>query len=114
MRLSDSADRTFANYGHEFKLKLALKNQSPTTRSIKISFAHRIDRIVTGKEPSHTYNGPMQVNGNRVLVFTTPSSPTQTLLSGLSIAPGTSKTVSIDFFAPGLITIGHQLILEAS
>lgn len=110
MRLSDSSDRTYGNYGHEYNIFLDLNNPSATTRTISLSFAHR---VVGGNSPSHTFNAPMLINGSRVMVFTTPSSPKDTLLSQFRISPGDTKTISIRFFAPGLLTTGHQLILEA-
>lgn len=110
MHLADSSDRTFGNYGHEYQIKLAFKNLATSTRSIRISFAHR---VVGGSSPSHTYNGPMLVNGRKVIVFTTPSSPNQVLLNNQRIDSGDEKIVDIKFFAPGLLTIGHQLIIES-
>ncbi len=110
MRLSDSADRTNANYGHKYDVTLELRNPSNTVRKVRLSFASNLTN--PQNRPSFTYNGPIQVNNNVKDIFTTPADPTE-LLDTFTINASTSLSVRLQFFIPGLITIGQQLLLES-
>lgn len=109
MHLKDSSEKSFGNYGQEYKVTLRLHNPSSTKGAkVRVWFAHR----EVNADCSFTYNGPIKVDGKLIKVLTTCSKPTQKLVGQLTVAPGASQDVKIDFVVPGSITVGHQLILE--
>lgn len=110
MHLSDSADRSHGNYGHKYEVTLQLNNPSSTSRNVRVSFASNF--IAPQNRPSFTYNGPVRFNGQIKDIFTTPTDPKEEL-GTLTIGANASKTISIEFYVPGLITAGQQLILES-
>lgn len=108
MRLSDSALRTFGNYGHKYDVTLKLNNLSNRMRQVRLSFASSANN----PNLSRTYSGPILVNDTLIDIFTTPTDPVN-VIDTVAIPPNDSFSVRITFFVPGLITIPQQLILES-
>ncbi len=114
MRLGDSADRTYANYGHKFDVTLQLTNPAASPRRLRLSFATNL--VKDQDSPSFAFHGPIRVNDgvNDTVqdIYVKPTAPCQVLLDDLLLEAGASRPLRLQFFVPGLITIGHQLILE--
>ncbi len=111
MHLSDSAARSYGNYGQEYNLVLRLGNPSTSKpKKVRLSFAHHETKC---QNLTFTYNGSILINGRLVDVFTTPKSPKQTLLESLTLDPGATTDITLRLIVPGSITLGHQLILES-
>lgn len=114
MRLGDSADRTYANYGHKFDVTLQLRNPADSARRVRLSFATNL--VKDQDSPSFAFHGPIRVSdGVKDTVqdiYVKPTAPRQVLLDDLLLEAGASRPLRLQFFVPGLITIGHQLILE--
>ena len=114
MRLGDSADRTYANYGHELDVTLQLRNPAASPRRLRLSLATNL--VKDQDSPSFAFHGPIRVNdgvNDTVLdVYVRPTAPRQVLIDDLSLDAGAERPLRLQFFVPGLITIGHQLILE--
>jgi hypothetical protein len=114
MRLGDSADRTYANYGHKYDVTLALRNPADSARRVRLSFATNL--VKEQDSPSFAFHGPIRVNDgvNDTVqdIYVKPTAPRQPLLDDLLLEAGASRPLRLQFFVPGLITIGHQLILE--
>jgi hypothetical protein len=108
MHLSDSAQRTFGNYGHKYDVTLKLHNRSAIARRVRLSFAS------SAANPSLTqsYNGSVLVNGVPKNIFTKPMEPVD-VLDTETISSSASFDVRIQFFVPGLISMPQQLILES-
>ncbi len=110
MKLSDSAPRTYGNYGHKYDVTLALRNPSSSARTVRLSLASNYTSSTNS--PSFTYNGPILLNGTQKTIYTTPTAPKQWLATW-TIPAGSNFNGRVTFFVPGLITIGQQLILES-
>jgi hypothetical protein len=114
MRLGDSADRTYANYGHELDVTLQLLNPAASPRRLRLCFATNL--VKDQDSPSFAFHGPIRVNDgvNDTVqdVYVRPTAPRQMLIDDLSLDAGAERPLRLQFFVPGLITIGHQLILE--
>jgi Protein of unknown function (DUF3370) len=110
LRLGDSAERSYANYGHKYDVTLALKNSSITQRRVRLSFGSNVTS--PQDRPSFTYNGPIQVNNRIQDVYTKPTAP-RNELETVTIAANARIEIRLQFYVPGLITIGQQLILES-
>ncbi len=110
MTLNDSSPRTYANYGHKYDVTIALHNPGTTSRTVRFSLASNY--LNSTNSPSFTYNGPITLNGTLKNIYTTPTSPKNTL-STWTIAPGANFNARVIFYVPGLITIGQQIILES-
>jgi len=111
MRLSDSASRTYGNYGHRYDLTLTLNNRSTSARTVRLSFASNLVKS-EDVNPGTTYNGPVLLNGTLKDVYTRPTAPKQWLATW-TIQPGAYFNARLSFYIPGLITAGQQLILES-
>ena len=109
MRLSDSSERTYANYGHLYDFTLALSNPTSSTKTVRLSIASNI----TGSTdtPSFTFSAPVSLNGSTKVVFLKPTAPKQTLATW-TIPANSPFNARVKFYVPGLVTIGQQLILE--
>ncbi len=114
MRLGDSADRTYANYGHKYDLTLELRNPAQSARRVRLSFATNL--VKDQDSPSFAFHAPIRVsdgvNDTVQDVYVRPTAPRQVLVNDLLLDGGASRSLRLQFFVPGLITIGHQLILE--
>ena len=108
MRLGDSSFETFGNYGHKYDLTITLTNSSNSPRNVRLSFASNDTSASVGS----LYNGPIRLNNRIIDVLNTPSEPSQTLQT-FTVNPSTTINISLEFYIPGLITIGQQLILES-
>ncbi|MDI1463449.1 DUF3370 family protein [Catellatospora sp. KI3] len=112
--LADSSTRSWGNYGHHYTIRLVLQNTAATSRTARVTFGSNI----TGATdvPGNTWNGPIAVtdNGTTVVqtVYTRPTVPLDQL-GTYTVAPGASRTLTLDFYVPGLITAGSQLLLES-
>lgn len=110
MRLGDSSDRTYANYGHAYDLTLLLTNPSAALRKVRLSFATNL--VSTVNRPSFAFHAPIQVNDAIQDVYVRPTDPLQ-VLGTYAIAAGAGQSVRLRYFVPGLISIGQQLIVES-
>jgi hypothetical protein len=114
MRLGDSADRTYANYGHELDVTLKLRNPAASPRRLRLCFATNL--VKDQDRPSFAFHGPIRVNDgvNDTVqdIYVKPTAPRQVLLDDLLLEAGAARPLRLQFFVPGLITIGQQLILE--
>jgi hypothetical protein len=110
MRLSDSAERTYGNYGHKYQITLALRNNSSVARTVRLSFASSVTGTVD--TPSFTYNGAVLLNGTTKTVFVKPTAPRQ-VLATWTIPANSPFNANLTFYVPGLITIRSQLVLES-
>ncbi|REE01177.1 DUF3370 family protein [Marinoscillum furvescens] len=108
MRLSDSADKTYGNYGHKYDITLAFTNPHSTSKTVSVYFGSNYTNSVN--TPSFTYNGPVLMNGVTKNVYTTPTSPRQWLATW-TVPAGGAFNGNFDFYVPGLITTGQQLVL---
>jgi Protein of unknown function (DUF3370) len=109
MRLSDSAERTYGNYGHLYDFTLALSNPNSSARTVRLSLASNITG--TTDVTSFTFNTPVSVNGSSRTVFLKPTAPKQ-VLATWTVPANSPFNARVKFYVPGLITIGQQLILE--
>jgi hypothetical protein len=114
MRLGDSSERTYANYGHKFDVTLQLTNPAASPRRLRLSFATNL--VKDQDSPSFAFHGPIRVtdgvNDTVQDVYVRPTAPRQVLIDSLALEAGAARPLRLQFFVPGLITIGHQLILE--
>ncbi|PWJ41893.1 DUF3370 family protein [Sediminitomix flava] len=110
-RLSDSADKTYGNYGHRYDITLAMNNPNSTAKQVTLYFASNYTNSVNS--PSFTYNGPLRMNGVVKNIYTTPTAPRQWLATW-NIPAGANFNGKLDFYIPGLITTGQQLILQVN
>lgn len=111
MKLQDSADKSFGNYGHEYNVELKLINKSTTEiRRVKLSFAHRDINFTC--QP-FSYSGPIRVGDKLKSIYTTKEKPQEVLLEEVVIPPNSSTSVRLELVIPGSIFIGQQLILES-
>ncbi len=110
MRLSDSSDRTHGNYAHKYTVTLALRNNSSSARTVRLSIGSNVTGSVD--TPSFTYNGPLTLNGTLKNVYLRPTAPKQ-VLATWTVNANSSFNGSITLFVPGLITVNQQLILES-
>ena len=108
IRLSDSARRTFGNYGHKYDLTIVLNNSSTSARRIRLSFASNDTSAPVGS----LYNGPIRLNNQIKDILNTPTNP-KDVLETFEVPANNSTNITIQFYVPGLITIGQQLILES-
>ncbi|MGW8887556.1 DUF3370 family protein [Streptomyces sp. NPDC055749] len=113
--LSDSSQRSWGNYGARYSVDLALRNPSSQPRTVRLVFGSN----VTGSTdvPGNTWNGAMAVSVDGApaalqTVYVRPTVPRDTIGS-YQLAPGATRSVSLDFIVPGLITAGSQLLLES-
>ncbi|MFI6132905.1 DUF3370 family protein [Micromonospora sp. NPDC051141] len=114
--LSDSATRSYGNYGFRYRVGLAFSNPSSVTRTVRLSFGHGFAGSADNGET--TWNGPVQVTdhlGTRTdILCTRPTAPRDpTALGTWTLAPAATETVTIELFIPGLIYSQAQLILES-
>ena len=109
MHLSDSSERTYANYGHLYDFTLALSNPTSSAKTVRLS----IESNITGSTdtPSFTFSAPVSLNGSTKVVYLKPTAPKQTLATW-TIPANSPFNARVKFYVPGLITIGQQLILE--
>jgi hypothetical protein len=108
-RLSDSADRTYGNYGHKYDVGLRLFNTSATTRRVRLSFASSFTAATNS--PSFTFNSAALLTGAKVDLFTTPTQPRQ-VLATYTLAPGSHQDARLLTFIAGLGVTNQQLVLE--
>lgn len=109
MFMNQSSSKTYANYGHKYDITFNLKNQGTTARTVKLFLA---SNTVKTTSTSLTFNCPIKVNNVVKNVSTRFNVPKQQLES-FSVPPGGS-TVNIQFFMPGLVSAGQQLIFESN
>jgi hypothetical protein len=108
-RLSDSADRTYGNYGHKYDVALRLFNTSATARTVRVSFASSFTAATNS--PSFTFNSAGALNGARVDLFTTPTQPRQALAT-YTLAPGSHQDARLLVYIAGLGVTNQQLVVE--
>ncbi|MEH0152505.1 DUF3370 family protein [Limibacter armeniacum] len=111
VRLSDSAEKTYGNYGHQYDITLAMHNPNSTAKQVTLYFASNYTNSVNS--PSFTYNGPLKMNGVVKNIYTTPTAPRQWLATW-NVPAGGNFNGNLDFYIPGLITTGQQLILQVN
>ncbi|MFB7652981.1 MULTISPECIES: DUF3370 family protein [unclassified Streptomyces] len=113
--LTDSSQRSWGNYGARYDIDLALRNTGSTARTVDLTFGSN----VTGTQdvPGNTWNGAVAVRedgGPRrtQTVYVRPTVP-RDLIGRYVLAAGQERTVALEFYVPGLITAGSQLLLES-
>jgi len=108
-RLSDSADRTYGNYGHNYDVGLRLFNTSATMRRVRLSFASSFTAATNS--PSFTFNSAGTLTGAKVDLYTTPTQPRQ-VLATYTLAPGSHQDARLQTYIAGLGVTNQQLVLE--
>lgn len=109
-RLSDSATRTFGNYGHKFDTTLRLFNTTSAARDVRISFASSYTAATN--TPSFTFSSPASFNGVKLDLWTTPTQPRQVI--GTYTVPANSYfDARLLVYIAGLGVTNQQLVVEA-
>ncbi len=108
-RLSDSADRTYGNYGHKFDNTFRLFNTTTLSRMVRLSFASSF--TATSNTPSFTFSTPATINGVNFDVWTTPTRPKQ-VIGNYTIAANGSIDLRLTMFIAGLGVANQQVIVE--
>lgn len=108
-KLSDSAEKTYGNYGHRYDITLAMSNPHASAKTVKLYFASNFTSSTNS--PSFTYSGMLLLNGAQKVIYTTPTAPKQ-LLATWTVNASSPFNARMSFYVPGLITTGQQLILE--
>ncbi|MFB7299213.1 DUF3370 family protein [Streptomyces rubiginosohelvolus] len=113
--LSDSSQRSWGNYGARYSIELALRNPGTQPRTARLVFGSN----VTGSTdvPGNTWNGAMAVSVDGAApqiqtAYVRPTVPRDTI-GTYTLPAGATRTVTLDFVVPGLITAGSQLLLES-
>lgn len=111
--LSDSAERTWGNYGHHYALVFELRNAGAAARSVELVLGSLLTAAVD--QPSFTWSAPIEVGplGEATIVtsWTTPTQPLDSL-GTWEIAAGEDLQLRFEVYVPGLITAGQQLQLR--
>ena len=112
--LLENASRTYGNYGHYYNITLNIVNAKSTVRNLKLSMAFNSPNVSL---PNATFIGYAKIkDGNSTEtgldIKIRLNNPKETLLN-FTCAANASKQVTVRFYVPGLITAGHQLIVEA-
>ncbi|MDJ0508546.1 MAG: hypothetical protein QNJ64_04720 [Crocosphaera sp.] len=108
MRLGDSSRQSHGNYGHYYNLAITLTNSSSSSRQVRFSFASNDTSASVGS----LYNGPIRLNERIINTLHTPTEP-KDILQTLIVSASTTMNLSLEFYIPGLITRGQQLIFES-
>jgi hypothetical protein len=108
-RLSDSADRTYGNYGHKYDTTLRLFNTNSTARNVRISFASSYTAATN--TPSFTFSTPASFNGVNLDLWTTPTQPRQ-LIGTYAVAANSHFDARLVLYIAGLGVTNQQLIVE--
>ena len=108
MCLGDSSKESHGNYGHYYNLTITLTNPSRCSRNVRLSFASNDTSAAVGS----LYNGPIRLNGCIINTLHTPTNP-KDILQIFTLSSSTTLNLSLQFYIPGLITRGQQLIFEA-
>jgi hypothetical protein len=107
---SDSAERTWGNYGHHFVVEIDLQNPGPDSRTVRLAIASLF--TANTDQPSFTWSAPMRVgpvdDAQVVQSWTTPTKPVDELGSWV-IAGEAELKLRVEAYVPGLITAGQQL-----
>lgn len=109
VRLSDSSEKSYGNYGMQYDLTLSLCAPDEP-RTVGVVFGSNYTNDVD--QPSFTWNGPVRVGSEIVGVYTRPTAPS-TELAEVTVSAGACVELPIEFLVPGLITGGQQLVLES-
>ncbi|MGK7940862.1 MAG: hypothetical protein AB4062_12075 [Crocosphaera sp.] len=107
MCLGDSSGQSHGNYGHYYDLTITLTNRSNSSRNVRFSFASNDISASVGS----LYNGPIRLNDRIINTLHTPTDPKDTLETFI-VSASTTLKLSLQFYVPGLITRGQQLIFE--
>jgi len=108
-RLSDSADRTYGNYGHKFDTTLRLHNTTASPRNVQVSFASSYTAATN--TPSFTFSTPASFNGAKFDLWTTPTQPRQ-VIGTYAVGANTYFDARLTLFVAGLGVTNQQLIVE--
>jgi hypothetical protein len=108
-KLSDSAPRTYGNYGHKFDTTFRLFNTTTRARRVKMSFASSYTNSTN--TPSFTFSTPASINGTNFDVWTTPTRPKQ-VIGTYTVAANDSVDLRLTMFIAGLGVTNQQVILE--
>jgi hypothetical protein len=109
MRLSDSTDRSYGNYGHKYDVTYRLYNTMNFARRVRVSFASSLTNTVN--TPSFTFSSPASLNGVNFNIYTTPTQPKQ-IIGTYSVPANGSFDARLTTFIAGLGVAGQQVILE--
>ncbi|PWF48742.1 DUF3370 domain-containing protein [Massilia glaciei] len=108
-RLSDSADRTYGNYGHKFDPTLRLFNTTGSPRNVRISFASSYTAATN--TPSFTFSTAASFNGVKFDLWTTPTQPRQ-VIGTYTVGANAHFDARLTLFVAGLGVTNQQLIVE--
>jgi hypothetical protein len=108
-RLSDSADRTYGNYGHKYDTTLRLFNTTGAARTVRVSFGSSFTAATNS--PSFTFNSAGTFNSAKVDLWTTPTQPRQ-VLGTYVIAANSYVDARLTVFIAGLGVTNQQLSVE--
>ena len=108
-RLSDSADRTYGNYGHKFDTTLRLFNTTASARNVRVSFASSYTAATN--TPSFTFSTPASFNGAKFDLWTTPTQPRQ-VIGTYAVGANSYFDARLALFVAGLGVTNQQLIVE--
>ncbi|MER5967597.1 DUF3370 family protein [Streptomyces sp. NPDC002057] len=113
--LRDSSQRSWGNYGARYDIDLVLRNPSAQARKVRVTFGSN----VTGTQdvPGNTWNGALATTldgGARQVqtVYVRPTAPRDTLGEYPVPALG-QRSLRLEFYVPGLITAGSQILFES-
>ncbi|WP_269530885.1 DUF3370 family protein [Chitinimonas sp. BJYL2] len=109
MRLADSSERTYGNYGHKYDVTVRMRNNDSYAKTVRLSFASSF----TGSTdtPSFTFNSPAKLNGTAIDLWTTPTKPRQTL-GTWTIGANSYFDARLTTFIAGLGVTDQQLVVE--
>ncbi|MEU8002287.1 DUF3370 family protein [Catellatospora sp. NPDC049111] len=111
--MGDSSTRSWGNYGHRYTIRLVLQNPSTSARTVKVTFASNL--VAATDVPGNTWNGPATVtvdgSGAVQTLYTRPTVPLDQI-GTYTVGANTSRTLTLTFYVPGLITAGQQLLLQ--
>lgn len=105
--INNSSSYSYGNYGHYYDLTLQLHNHANRQRHVRVWLA---TNQAGSNAASFFFHAPVRVAGTTKEVFNTGSSP-KTLLYDAKYSWGTLN-IPIQFYVPGLISAGQQLVVE--
>lgn len=105
--INNSSSYTYGNYGHYYDFTLSLNNNAGRQRRVRVWLA---TNQAGSSAASFFFHAPVRTAGVTQEVFNTGSSP-RTLLYDARYSWNT-LTVPIQFYVPGLITAGQQIVVE--
>ena len=107
--IDESSTFTWGNYGFYYNIVLNLLNDSNRGRNVKVYLA---TNQAGSNAASFFFHAPVRAAGQLIDVFNTGGAPRTVIFDG--VVSGTEQAVPIQFYVPGLISAGQQLIVEVT